>query len=145
MSDSLLPCGLYSSWNSLGDPLEGIPFSRGSSQPRDWTQVSRIAGGFFIVWATRGALSCLPGALATKVTLFVGPLCALLLLLCTLNTKDWFHPPSHDRTWWFLTQLWFYNHKTSVCMRARTSLTLSLSAVASISSELVHLIIKITC
>ena len=24
------------------------PFSRGSSQPRDRTQVSRIAGGFFI-------------------------------------------------------------------------------------------------
>ena len=24
-----------------------IPFSRGSSQPRDQTQVSRIAGGFF--------------------------------------------------------------------------------------------------
>ena len=31
-------------------------FSRGSSQPRDWTQVSRIAGGFFTVWATREAL-----------------------------------------------------------------------------------------
>ena len=30
-----------------------IPFSRGSSQPRDWTQVSRIAGGFFTSWATR--------------------------------------------------------------------------------------------
>ena len=30
-----------------------IPFSRGSSQPRDWTQVSRIAGRFFIIWATR--------------------------------------------------------------------------------------------
>ena len=30
-----------------------VPFSRGSSQPRDPTQVSRIAGGFFIVWATR--------------------------------------------------------------------------------------------
>ena len=27
-----------------------IPFSRGSSQPRDQTQVSCIAGGFFIVW-----------------------------------------------------------------------------------------------
>ena len=26
-----------------------IPFSRGSSQPRDRTQVSRIAGGFFTV------------------------------------------------------------------------------------------------
>ena len=24
-----------------------IPFSRGSSQPRDWTQLSRISGGFF--------------------------------------------------------------------------------------------------
>ena len=32
-----------------------IPFSRGSSQPRDWTQVSCIAGGFFTLWATREA------------------------------------------------------------------------------------------
>ena len=30
-----------------------ISFSRGSSWPRDWTQVSCIAGGFFTVWATR--------------------------------------------------------------------------------------------
>ena len=30
-------------------------FSRGSSQPRDWTQVSHIAGGFFTSWATREA------------------------------------------------------------------------------------------
>ena len=30
-----------------------IPFSRGSSQPRDWTQVSHIAGGFFTDQATR--------------------------------------------------------------------------------------------
>ena len=30
-----------------------IPFSRGSSQPRDRTQVSRIAGSFFTSWATR--------------------------------------------------------------------------------------------
>ena len=32
-----------------------IPFSRGSSQPRDQTQVSCIAGGFFTIWATREA------------------------------------------------------------------------------------------
>ena len=32
-----------------------FPFSRGSSQPRDRTQVSCIAGGFFISWATREA------------------------------------------------------------------------------------------
>ena len=31
------------------------PFSRGSSQPRDQTQVSRIVGGFFTSWATREA------------------------------------------------------------------------------------------
>ena len=30
-----------------------FPFSRGSSQPRDQTQVSCIAGGFFTNWATR--------------------------------------------------------------------------------------------
>ena len=30
-----------------------ISFSRRSSQPRDWTQVSRIVGRCFTVWATR--------------------------------------------------------------------------------------------
>ena len=34
-----------------------IPFSRGSSQPRDWTQVSCIASRFFTLWATREALT----------------------------------------------------------------------------------------
>ena len=29
-----------------------FPFSRGFSQPRDWTQVSSIAGGFFTSWTT---------------------------------------------------------------------------------------------
>ena len=32
-----------------------FPFSRGSSQPRDQTQVSHIVDGFFINWATREA------------------------------------------------------------------------------------------
>ena len=32
-----------------------VPFSRRSSQPRDQTQVSHIAGRFFTSWATRGA------------------------------------------------------------------------------------------
>ena len=31
-----------------------IPFSRGSSQPRDQTWVSYIVGRFFTIWATRG-------------------------------------------------------------------------------------------
>ena len=33
-----------------------IPFSRGSSQPRDWTGISCIADGLFTSWATREAL-----------------------------------------------------------------------------------------
>ena len=31
-----------------------IPFSKGSSQPRDQTQVSHITGGFFTSWVRRG-------------------------------------------------------------------------------------------
>ena len=29
-----------------------IPFSRGTSQPRDWTRVTRIVSRFFTVWVT---------------------------------------------------------------------------------------------
>ena len=34
-----------------------IPFSRESSQPKDWTQLSRIAGRFFTSWTIREALT----------------------------------------------------------------------------------------
>ena len=58
------------SWPTLCDPVDytvhgilqsrilewvAIPFSRGSSQPRDWVQVSCISGRFFTSWATREA------------------------------------------------------------------------------------------
>ena len=49
------------------------PFSRGSSKPRDQTQVSRIAGRFFTSWATRetqeywsGCLSLLQPSFPTQ-------------------------------------------------------------------------------
>ena len=35
-----------------------MPSSRGSSQPRNWTRFSWIAGGFFTSWATSEALFC---------------------------------------------------------------------------------------
>ena len=35
-----------------------ISFSRGSARPRDWTQVSHIAGRRFNLWATRGSHQC---------------------------------------------------------------------------------------
>ena len=37
-----------------------ISFSRGSSQPRDWTWVSCTTGRHFTIWATREAYACLP-------------------------------------------------------------------------------------
>ena len=48
MSHSWRPRELYSPWNSLGQNTGvcSLPFSRGSSQPRDRSQVSCIAIGF---------------------------------------------------------------------------------------------------
>ena len=47
-----------------------VPFSRGSSQPRDQTQVSRIAGGFFTSWATRKAQEYWSGSLSLLQQIF---------------------------------------------------------------------------
>ena len=50
MSNSLQPHGLYTVHGILRALIlewVDIPCSRGSSQPRDQTQVSHIAGGFF--------------------------------------------------------------------------------------------------
>ena len=37
--------------------LAAIPFPSGFSQPRDWTQVSHIAGRFFTIWTTKQTLN----------------------------------------------------------------------------------------
>ena len=57
-----------------------IPFSGGSSQPRDQTQISCIAGRFFIVWATGEAVLKHPSILLSYKLLssFVLSLCVLL-------------------------------------------------------------------
>ena len=65
VSDSLQPHGLYSTWNSpskiTGVGRVAFPFSRGSFQPRDQTQVSLIAARFFTSWATRNSPVKPPG------------------------------------------------------------------------------------
>ena len=55
VSDSLQPRGLSVHGILQARILEWVAFSvsRGSSQPRDGTQVSHTAGGFFTSWATR--------------------------------------------------------------------------------------------
>ena len=62
VSNSLRPHGLQQSrllrpWTLQAKTLEWvvIPFSRGSSQPRDQTLVSCIIGRVFTIWATREA------------------------------------------------------------------------------------------
>ena len=42
-------------WFSRQEYWSGLKISRGSSQPRDQTPVSHIAGRFFTIWATREA------------------------------------------------------------------------------------------
>ena len=46
-----------------------FPFSKGSSQPRDWTRVFHIAGRFFTGWATREAQITLHKSLGTRLRL----------------------------------------------------------------------------
>ena len=70
--------------------LEGvfIPFSRGSSQYRDWTQVSCIAGRFFAIWTTRGVLAANKGPIR-----WTEPSLVELLELCVATgpviVPDW--------------------------------------------------------
>ena len=45
-----------------------FPFSRGSSQPKDWCQVSWIGGGFFTKWAIREAFFELWGNTIQPIT-----------------------------------------------------------------------------
>ena len=70
-----------------------IPFSRGSSWPRDWTQVSRIAGEFFTDWATVEAV-------------FFLFFCVVFFLACakrTLVTWSGVEPRTPEMKAWVLT------------------------------------------
>ena len=51
------PQTVYSSWNFPGQNMgvDSHSLLRGSSKPRDWTQVSHTEGGFFTSWVTREA------------------------------------------------------------------------------------------
>ena len=59
MSDSLwhcMDCIVHGILQARILEWVAVPFSRGSSQPRDWIQVSCIGGGFFPGWATGKSL-----------------------------------------------------------------------------------------
>ena len=66
-----------------------FPFSRWSSQPRDWTQVSCIASGFFTCWATREARE--PEKDTTIPVEYVSQKCGCEIAMCFLGHRS--------RTW----------------------------------------------
>ena len=59
VSDVLRQHELYSPWNSLGQNIGvgNLSLLQGIFPTKDWAQVSRVAGGFFTIWATREAQS----------------------------------------------------------------------------------------
>ena len=53
MDCSLPGSSVHEIFQARGLEWVAISFSRGSSRPRDWTRVSRVAGRHFTIWATR--------------------------------------------------------------------------------------------
>ena len=94
------------SWLTLSDPMNcgllcssihgifqarvlewvAISFSRGSSWPRDWTQVSHLAGRSFIVWASREALGDVPFLISLLIKMRSRKLTCLSTLIRDANT-----------------------------------------------------------
>ena len=66
-----------------------FPFSRGSFQPRYWTQVSHIAGRFFTSWATREPKNT--GVVSLSLLQWIFPIQELNwgLLLCRRFFTNW--------------------------------------------------------
>ena len=63
------PARLLCPWDTPGKNTGVIPFSKRSSRPRDWTQISCIAGRFFTIWTFREAPSA---SLCPEKLAFVG-------------------------------------------------------------------------
>ena len=69
---------------------EAIPFVRGSSGPRDQTQVSCIARRFFSIWAARKAI-----VVIIIYRFYIYEFIYLLEFICKLLNRYWWHFCSH--------------------------------------------------
>ena len=74
-----------------------IPFSRGSSWPRDRTRVSRIAGRFFTIWATNCLLMVVLGLLIS-ISSSTHPKAGLLISLPTPSSPTAFSVSAGNNT-----------------------------------------------
>ena len=133
------PQGLYRIFQARILEWADIPFSKGPSQPRDWTQVSCIAGDFFTSWVIREAQD---GDIATLNATFLGGFiyfrykggsiqyldltliehltCDLEITVpddngCAVFSWDAF-PCGWYYSWWKISRVWFpYHLGESVC------------------------------
>ena len=64
-----------------------IPFSRGSSPPRDQTQISCLAGRFSTIWATREASVCV----------------RVRVCVCLQGWKDWYEGVGRPWSSWVVS------------------------------------------
>ena len=135
MSDSLQPQTVHGILQAIILECVAFPF-RGSFQPRDQTQVSRTAGGFFTSWAAREA-QCKKCRCysewdgkplnSSQKRHYLTSLKGTLWLLCsdwreqgqrsrdwlesyenTDTSSQWFGPGWKQRQWEF-TRLWIYS------------------------------------
>ena len=85
MSDSLWPHGLLVYQILQARILEWVvfPLSRGSSQSRDQTQVSRITSGFFTRRTTGEAHFLKAQSFSTEICLMCPHFCNIKLAVCT--------------------------------------------------------------
>ena len=126
VSDFVWPHGLQPPGSSVHGVLQArtlewvaMPFSRGSFQPRDRTQVSRIAGGFFTAWATRKHM-LRESVIDTAPT--VTSLCSSCLA-CKISLT-WYLSFSfvkklglHCKVW--VKREWFHSHQDSMVLAQR--------------------------
>ena len=89
-----------------------FPFSRGSSQPRDRTQVSLIAGRFFPSGATRAAQ--IQGRKSCNISVYQCLLCCCpmspekrLLAFCLLVHLDFYHVRWKDYCFYIFFEFYF--------------------------------------
>ena len=77
-----------------------ISLSRGSSRPREWTQVSHIAGGFFTVWAIREANTI--GIISTynSEMFIINYFTHVLEALLNFKGSTWEIITSYVHLWW---------------------------------------------